>query len=448
MKLILTFRIALKALNRNILRALLTTLGIVIGVAAVISMMQIGAGSSASIREKISSMGADVLIVVPKSAVSSGVNIGAGSAMTLTPKDCATVLHHCPSIRSAAPVIRARAQAVFGNQNWVPDSIEGTTPEYLNVRQWPIGDGVPFSEVDVGCANKVCLLGRTVATKLFGKVSPIGKQIRLRNVALRVIGVLSEKGANLMGQDQDDVVLAPWTTIKYRIAGSRLQDMNQSSDDNGNGAYPSMSGNLYPEQSYSQKNNNKILYRFANLDAIMIAARNSTLIRKAEEEIAEVLRSRHRISPGGRDDFEIVNLTEITQMLSTTTSLMTHMLLCIAAISLVVGGVGIMNIMLVSVTERTREIGLRMAVGAKSRDILRQFLMEAIILCLAGGAIGIVLGNTISFFVWWLLRWPVEASPMAAVTAVWVSISVGILFGFYPAWRASRLDPIVSLRHE
>jgi ABC-type antimicrobial peptide transport system permease subunit len=448
MKTTLTLWIAVKALNRNLLRALLTTLGIVIGVGAVISMMQIGAGSSASIRETISSMGADVLIVVPKAAVSSGINIGAGSAMTLTPQDWEVVLHHCSAIRSAAPVVRARAQAVYGNQNWVPDSIEGTTPEYLDVRQWRIDDGAPFTDLDVTRANKVCLLGRTVATKLFGSAPVLGKHIRLRNVSLRVIGVLSEKGANLMGQDQDDVVLAPWTTIKYRIAGSRLQVVNQSRGDDDQGAYPGVTGRLYPEQSGNQKNNNLLLCRFDNLDAIMVAVRNSALVRQAKEEIAEVLRSRHRIGPGGRDDFEIINLTEITQMLSTTTALMTHLLLCIAAISLVVGGVGIMNIMLVSVTERTGEIGLRTAVGARSRDILRQFLVEAVILCLAGGAIGIVLGNAVSFFVWWQLRWPVEASPAAAVTAVWVSISVGILFGFYPAWKASRLDPIVALRHE
>jgi ABC-type antimicrobial peptide transport system permease subunit len=439
---------AVKALNRNLLRALLTTLGIVVGVGAVISMMQIGAGSSASIREKISSMGADVLIVVPKAAVSGGVNIGAGSAMTLTPRDWEMVRRHCSTIRSAAPVVRARAQAVYGSQNWVPDSIEGTTPEYLDVRQWRIDDGTPFTSLDVTRANKVCLLGRTVATRLFGNTPSLGRHIRIRNVSLRVVGILSEKGANLMGQDQDDVVLAPWTTIKYRIAGSRLQDMNQSAGDNDAGVYPGLTGRLYPEQSDNQKNNNPLLCRFTNLDAIMVAVRTSVLVHEAKEEIADVLRFRHRIGPGGRDDFEIINLTEITQMLSTTTALMTNLLLCIAAISLVVGGVGIMNIMLVSVTERTREIGLRMAVGARARDILRQFLVEAIILCLAGGAIGIVLGNAVSFFVWRHLRWPVEASPAAAVTAVLVSIGVGVLFGFYPAWKASRLDPIVALRHE
>jgi ABC-type antimicrobial peptide transport system permease subunit len=443
-----TLRIAVRALNRNLLRALLTTLGIVIGVSAVITMMQIGAGSSTSIREKITSMGANVLIIIPKAAESSGVSIGAGSAMTLTPQDCAIVREHCPSLRSAAPVVRARAQAVYGNQNWVPDSIEGTTPEYLDVRQWSIEEGTAFTHLDVTRANKVCLLGRTVADELFGSASPVGRQIRLRNVSLRVIGVLSEKGANLMGQDQDDTLLAPWTTIKYRIAGSRLEDVNQSADAEKSDVYPGLAGNLYPGQSDAQKSNNRQLCRFINVDAIMAVVGASDRVKQAGEEITEVLRSRHRIGPGAMDDFEIINLSEITRMLSSTTSLMTNLLLSIAAISLVVGGVGIMNIMLVSVTERTREIGLRMAVGARSRDILKQFLFEAITLCLAGAAMGMVLGNTVSFFVWRLLQWPVQASPMAMVTAVLVSMGVAVLFGFYPAWKASRLDPIVALRHE
>ena len=443
-----TLRIAVRALNRNLLRALLTTLGIVIGVSAVITMMQIGAGSSTSIREKITSMGANVLIIIPKAAESSGISIGAGSAMTLTPQDCAIVREHCPSLRSAAPVVRARAQAVYGNQNWVPDSIEGTTPEYLDVRQWFIEEGTAFTHLDVTRANKVCLLGRTVADELFGSASPVGRQIRLRNVSLRVIGVLSEKGANLMGQDQDDTLLAPWTTIKYRIAGSRLEDVNQSADAEKSDVYPGLAGNLYPGQSDAQKSNNRQLCRFVNVDAIMAVVGASDRVKQAGEEITEVLRSRHRIGPGAMDDFEIINLSEITRMLSSTTALMTNLLLSIAAISLVVGGVGIMNIMLESVTERTREIGLRMAVGARSRDILKQFLFEAITLCLAGAAMGMVLGNTVSFFVWRLLQWPVQASPMAMVTAVLVSMGVAVLFGFYPAWKASRLDPIVALRHE
>lgn len=448
MKLLQTIRIAFKALGRNPMRAMLTTLGIVIGVSAVISMMEISAGSSTSIKEKISSMGANVLIIIPKTAQTSGVSIGAGSAMTLTPNDSEAVGKHCPSIRSAAPIVRARAQAVYGNKNWVPDTIEGTTPDYLDVREWGLDEGGSFTHIDVSQADKVCLIGRTVANELFGQSSALGKNIRLRNVSLRVIGVLSEKGANLMGQDQDDTILAPWTTVKYRIAGSRLTGVNQSAGVDDSGYYPSAVHKIYPERSSVQLKNNKMLYRFANVDAIMAFVSSADLIDQANEELTYLLRLRHNLGETVDNDFEIINLTEITQALSATTSLMTNLLLCIATVSLVVGGVGIMNIMLVSVTERTSEIGLRMAVGAQPRDILQQFLIEAIVLCLAGGTIGIILGNTVSFLVWWLLRWPVEASPMATVVSVIVSMSVGVMFGFYPAWKASNLDPIVALRHE
>ncbi|WP_289021643.1 ABC transporter permease [Desulfobacter postgatei] len=448
MKLLQTIRIAFKALRRNPMRAMLTTLGIVIGVSAVISMMEISAGSSTSIKKKISSMGANVLIIIPKTAETTGVTAGAGSAMTLTPEDSEAVAKHCPSIRSAAPIVRARAQAVYGNKNWVPDSIEGTTPDYLDVREWSLDEGVPFTHIDVSQSDKVCLIGKTVASELFGQASPLGKNIRLRNVSLRVIGVLSKKGANLMGQDQDDTILAPWTTIKYRIAGSRLIGENQSVGIDDSGYYPSRLHKIYPERSSVQLRNNKMLYRFANVDAIMAFVRSADLIDLANQEITDILRSRHNIGKTLDNDFEIINLTEITQTLTATTSLMTNLLLCIATVSLVVGGVGIMNIMLVSVTERTSEIGLRMAVGAKPRDILQQFLIEAIVLCLAGGTIGIIWGNAVSFLVWLLLQWPVEASPMATVVSVIVSMSVGVLFGFYPAWKASNLDPIVALRHE
>ena len=456
MKLLQTIRIAFKALRRNPMRAMLTTLGIVIGVSALISMMEIIAGSSTSIREKISSMGANVLIIIPKTAETSGVTIGAGSAMTLTPDDSEAVHQHCPSIKSAAPIVRARAQAVYGNQNWVPDSIEGTTPEYLDVREWSLDEGVPFTHIDVSQANKVCLIGRTVANELFGKVSPLGKDFRLRNVSLRVIGILSEKGANLMGQDQDDTLLAPWTTIKYRIAGTKLEEMNQSmSSGPGGGSsgtlndlYPSGSTELYPEQSMTQRLNSPMLVRFSNIDAIMAAARSTDEIQDAINQISRVLRDRHEIASGDADDFEIVDLTEVTNTLSSTTKLMTNLLLFVAMISLIVGGVGIMNIMLVSVTERTREIGLRMAVGARSRDILRQFLVEAIVLCLTGGIMGILLGRGVSFLVELFLRWPVKSSPAGILAAVIVSVSVGIIFGFYPAWKGSRLDPIEALRYE
>lgn len=447
MKIYPVVRTALKAFRRNPMRAMLTTLGIVIGVGAVIAMMEIGEGSSSAIQKRIASMGANALIVIPSTAASGGVTYGAGSAMTLTPEDCEAILGNCPSVRNAAPIVRARAQLVYGNRNWVPDSIEGTTGAYLYIREWEVAEGETFTERDVVSANRVCLLGQTLVSELFEEQSPIGKEVRLRNVSLRVIGVLQDKGANLMGQDQDDILLAPWTTIKYRIAGSRLQSMNQSSSDNENDRYPG-GQSLYPEQSAIQAENTPMLVRFTNIDAIMTAAQSTDMITNAIEEITEVLRAQHGIKPDDFDDFEIIDLTEILGTLSATTTLMTNLLLCVAAISLVVGGVGIMNIMLVSVTERTREIGLRMAVGGRSRDILRQFLVEAIALCLFGGAVGILFGNGVSYFIWRFFQWPVKATPIAATVAVLVSASVGIVFGFYPAWKASRLDPIEALRYE
>jgi len=442
-----TTRIALRALRRNPMRAMLTTLGIVIGIGAVIAMMEIGAGSSAAIQQKIANMGANALIIIPSTASSGGVTYGAGSAMTLTPDDAEMIIRKSPSIRNAAPIVRARAQVVYGNRNWVPDSIEGTTAAYLDVKERKVVAGDTFTQRDVSSANRVCLLGQTLVSELFVDESPVGKQVRLRNVSLRVIGVLEEKGANLMGQDQDDILLAPWTTIKHRIAGSRLQSSNQSSSSNDTEIYPG-GQSLYPVQSQTQAENSPMLVRFDNVDAIVTAARSADQIADATNQIAEVLRTQHGIAPGDPDDFEIINLAEITGALSATTTLMTNLLLFVAAISLLVGGVGIMNIMLVSVTERTREIGLRMAIGARSRDILHQFLIESVTLCLVGGAVGILSGNGVSLLVWQLLQWPVETTPIATVVAVLVSTGVGIVFGFFPAWKASRLDPIEALRYE
>lgn len=448
MRIFATIQTAFNALRRNPMRAMLTTLGVVIGVGAVIAMMEIGEGSASAIRKRIASMGANALIVIPKTATTSGVTYGAGTAMTLTPADGEEILKKCSSIRSAAPVVRSRAQAIYGNRNWVPDSIEGTTPAYLDVREWSLEEGEPFTDLDVTVSSKVCLLGKTVASELFQTKSPVGKTIRLHNVSLRVVGVLARKGANLMGQDQDDIILAPWTTIKYRIAGTRLQNVNQSAEGGTSDFYPGGHTVLFPVKSVTQLKNHPMLYRFDNIDAVMTAARTPELISLAIEEVTDIMRVQHNIERGEDDDFEIIDLTEITGALSATTTLMTNLLLCIAAISLGVGGVGIMNIMLVSVTERTREIGLRTAMGARSRDILQQFLIEAVMLCLAGGALGILLGNGVSYAVWHFLNWPVEATPTAAVVAVLVSASVGIMFGFYPAWKASRLDPIEALRYE
>ena len=463
MKSIRTLKTAVRALRRNVLRAALTTLGIVIGIAAVIAMMEIGNGSSEAIQRTITSMGANVLLVMPGTASTSGVSFGAGSIMTLTPADAEAIVRDCPAVGAVAPVVRARTQVVYGNRNWVPMSIYGTTPAFLRVRDWEeMADGDPFSERDVRNCSKVCLIGETLVSELFDGKSPVGKEIRIQNVAFKVVGVLRAKGANMMGMDQDDIILAPWTTIKYRVSGSALGNVNQSSASAQNNApgtvstavntlsqiYPNSEQDLYPVPSITQQADTPQPIRFANIDQILSTARSSAEIPAAMRQMGLLLRERHRIRPDEADDFIIRDMTEMTNALSSATGLMTKLLLAVAMISLVVGGVGIMNIMLVSVTERTREIGLRMAVGAEPGDILRQFLTEAIVLCLLGGAMGILLGRGCSFLVRLLLHWPTASSVGALIAAVVVSATVGMVFGYYPAWKASRLDPIEALRYE
>jgi len=456
MKIYRAVRAAIRALRRNPMRAMLTTLGIVIGIGSVIAMMEIGTGSSEALKKTIASMGANVLIIRPGAASSGGVTFGAGSVASLTPEDCESILRECPSVRNAAPIVRARTQVVYGNRNWVPTFIHGSTPAFLDVSDWTdLAEGETFIDRDVLNGNKVCLLGQTLVRELFQGESPLGREIRIKNVTFRVVGVLSRKGANMMGMDQDDVVLAPWTSIKYRVTGSMLDNANQSASA-GTGTsvntlknlYPGDQPGLYPEQSVTQAANYPMPVRFASIDQISVAANGPDQIPSAMREITALLRERHRIRSGESDDFNIRDITEITKTLSSTTALMTNLLLFVAMISLVVGGVGIMNIMLVSVTERTREIGLRMAVGARARDILRQFLVEAVVLCMVGGALGILVGHGGSLLVRMSLRWPVMTSPEAMATAVLVSMSVGIVFGFYPAWKASRLDPIEAMRYE
>lgn len=454
MKLRKTLRLALRALRRNILRAALTTLGIVIGVGAVIAMMEIGNGSASAIRRTIASMGANNLMIHPGTAASGGVTFGAGSTTTLTAEDAAAIRAECPAAATVAPVVRARTQVVYGNRNWVPMNIYGTTPDFLVVRDWTtLAEGDPFTDQDVRNGGKVCLLGQSLVKALFDGESPLGREVRVQNVAFTVIGVLRGKGANMMGMDQDDILLAPWTTIKARVSGSPLANANQSAATGATtptvGAlYPSGQPALYPAASSTQQANRPQPVRFANVDQILVAARSAADVPAAIRQIATLLRERHRIRPGEPDDFNIRDMAEMSRAMSSTTGMMTTLLLCVAMISLVVGGVGIMNIMLVSVTERTREIGLRMAVGAEPRDILRQFLAEAILLCLLGGAAGIGLGRACSLLVTRLLGWPTEASLAAISAAVLVSAATGIVFGFYPAWKASRLDPIEALRHE
>jgi ABC-type antimicrobial peptide transport system permease subunit len=342
--------------------------------------------------------------------------------------------------------------------------IYGTTPSFLVVRDWEemqLGD--MFTDRDVKSSALVCVIGETIMRELFQGEDPIGKDLRMANVSFRVIGVLSRKGANMMGMDQDDLVLAPWTTIKYRVAGTTLTNTSQGSSQNASSAASTSTtspavntlNNLYPggtalydTPSTTQTADTPQPIRFTNVDQILAKARSDLEIQPAIEQITELLHQRHRIRADQPDDFNIRDMTELTKALSSTSQLMSVLLLVVATISLVVGGVGIMNIMLVSVTERTREIGLRMAVGARSYHILRQFLVEAVVLCLLGGAVGIMCGRGSSLLVRFVLRWPTQTSLPAIIAAVSVSAAVGVVFGFYPAWKASRLDPIEALRYE
>ena len=454
-RLLRTIRTALKGLRRNPMRAALTALGIIIGVAAVIIMMEIGKGSSTAIKRSIASMGANNLLIHPGAAASGGVSMGGGSVMTLTQEDGEAIARECTAAASSTIEVQARAQVVYGARNWVPLFVNGTTPSFLDVRSWnDLAEGTMFTESDVRNANKVCVLGQTVVRELFGATSPVGKDIRLKNVSFKVIGVLSRKGANMLGMDQDDILIAPWTAIKYRVAGTSAQTANQSAASAGSTAVNSLSKlypsqvSLYPVPSAIQQANTPLPVKFANVDHILIAVQQQNEIPLAMRQVTQLLRERHRLQPGEPDDFNIRDMTEMSKTMSATSGLMANLLLAVALISLVVGGVGIMNIMLVSVTERTREIGLRMAVGARGRDILRQFLIEAVVMCLAGGAIGIILGRVVSLIINSMLRWPTETSISAIVSSVVVSASVGIIFGFYPAWKAARLDPIEALRYE
>jgi len=453
-----TLQTALRALRRNKTRSALTVLGIVIGIASVIAMMEIGKGSSGAIARTIASMGANNLLVMPGTASSGGVTFGAGSVKTLTAEDAQAIQDECPAVAATAPIARARTQVVFGERNWVPTFIYGTTTQYLEVRDWrDLTEGDMFTDADVRSGARVAVVGQTIVRELFQGRSPVGKEMRIQNVGFKVVGVLSGKGANAFGWDQDDIILAPWTTIKYRISGSTGNSPTGSSSSvasstttapSRDAVYPGTTGDLYPAVTSNMLTGGPMPARFANVDQILVAARSGDQIRPAIQQITQLLRERHRLGPGEPDDFSIRDMTESANSLASTTAMMTNLLLAVALISLVVGGVGIMNIMLVSVTERTKEIGLRMAVGARARDILMQFLVEATVLCFIGGIFGLLLGRGTALLVREALGWPVEMSVEAIVASILVSALVGIVFGFYPAWKASRLDPIEALRYE
>ncbi len=453
-----TVSTALRSLRRNALRSALTTLGIVIGVASLIAIAEIGKGAWTAIREMLTKTGVDNVLVQAGAASRNGVSLGSGSVKTLTPEDADAILRECPSVQSLAPIVYARRQVLHGGKNWVPASLLGTTPGFLEVRDWDeLDEGEIFTEHDVRDSAMVCILGRTLVQELFDDESPIGQEVYVNDVPLRVIGVLRPKGADIIGEDQDDIMLAPWTTIKFRVSAASSGNTSRPSQEmlelaeqvnSLKGRYPRSRTGLFPTFSASQSVDSPRLERMSNVDTVLVRARSTAEIPVAMDQIKTLLRERHRIGPDEPDDFSVRDFTEVVKQVQSTVNLVAGLLLCVALISLVVGGVGIMNIMLVSVTERYREIGLRMAIGARPRDILRQFLVEAVVLCLMGGAAGIVTGRGASILVKVLASWPTQPSLLAILASVSASITVGVIFGYYPAWKASRLDPIVALRFE
>ena len=405
------FLLAGRSLLRHRVRTGLAMLGIVIGIAAVICMVALGQGASAMVQSQLDAMGRNLLMIWPGAASSSGgFSFGGGTTVTLTPSDGEAILKEVPSVAAVTPVERTRAQIVSGDKNWYPNNIYGVSESFPRVRSWPVDEGDFFTDREVAGSAKVCLIGRTVATNLFAEdgESPLGRSIRIKNVPFKVMGVLRPKGTSSFGTDQDDVVVLPWTSCLNLLEGSS----------------------------------------FDNIDQLLCAADKPENIELAIAEITDVLRARHRLGPSEASDFRIYSMAEMAATSVQTADIMSRLLAGIASISLLVGGIGIMNIMLVSVTERTREIGLRLAVGARGRDILQQFLVEAVMLTGVAGLIGMGLGAIVSRVISDAQNWPLEISRPIMLLAAVFSCAVGVFFGLYPALRAARLDPIEALRYE
>ncbi len=407
MNAILPLRIALGALRRNKIRSALTVLGIIVGTAALIAVMAVGQGASVMIREQIESMGSNMVLVFPGSMRSGGARAASASHQNLNASDGEAIAAECQGVSAVCPVIRGWVQIVYRNSNWHPSS-QGVTPAYQEIRRWPMLSGEFFEDADVRGSTRVCVVGTTVVKNLFSGLDPVGKVVRLNNMPFRVVGVLASKGTAAWGYDQDDTILVPVTTMARVLQGSPFDSVNQL-----------MVGVETPEQVP---------------DVIM--------------DVEALLRQRHRVRTPDEDDFTVMDLTEITETVTSVSRLMTVMLSVIASISLLVGGIGIMNIMLVSVTERTREIGIRMAVGASPNNIMLQFLVEAIVLSAMGALVGVVLGGLAAGVVSRVNHWPVLVSASSVGLAVLFAGLIGIFFGWYPAWRASRLNPIECLRYE
>lgn len=406
MKLQTLLRIAYRSLSKNKFRSFLTMLGIIIGVASVVAMLSIGQGSKDNIQKQIQDMGTNMIIIIPGAVSQLGVRLEAGSSSRLTVDDELAIASQCPSLKNVSPLVRTAAQLIAGSQNW-RTSVYGVNADYFEIRNQEIVKGEIFSKTDERVAAKVCLLGETVVKNLFGEnVDPVGLSIRINNIPYKIIGVLERKGQNAMGMDQDDIVIAPFFTVQKRMMST------------------------------------------TNVSQIVASAYTEELIPQATDEITSLLRERHKLAPSENDDFNIRTQSQIGDMLKSTTGILTVLLASIASISLIVGGIGIMNIMFVSVTERTHEIGIRMAVGARSSDVLLQFLIEAVFLSFIGGVIGVGLGITASGLVSGIMKWPVTISVNAIAMAFICATATGIFFGWYPARKAANLNPIEALRYE